>query len=110
MTSPSVRSTSRRTPWVLGCCGPMFTSISSVRTSNSVIVGSCWTIAVLMLLIFQGFIEQSGPMNDDDDFNNVITNPINDSIVSIENLANVRILPFFHHPSGERETPETTYP
>src|SRR5437899_2147967 len=40
MTSPSVRSTSRSTPWVLGCCGPMLRSISSVRTSNSTIVGS----------------------------------------------------------------------
>src|SRR5262245_38568981 len=38
--SPSVRSTSRSTPWVLGCCGPMLTSISSVRTSNSTTVGS----------------------------------------------------------------------
>src|SRR6266511_4648429 len=40
MISPSVRSTSRSTPWVLGCCGPMLTSISSVRTSNSITVGS----------------------------------------------------------------------
>src|SRR5690349_1777672 len=38
--SPSVRSTSRSTPWVLGCWGPMLTSISSVRTSNSMTVGS----------------------------------------------------------------------
>src|SRR5689334_15656039 len=38
--SPSVRSTSRSTPCVLGCCGPMLTSISSVRTSNSMIRGS----------------------------------------------------------------------
>src|SRR3990172_6037268 len=37
---PSVRKTSRSTPCVLGCCGPMFTSISSVRTSNSMIRGS----------------------------------------------------------------------
>src|SRR5262249_28090078 len=51
MTSPSVRSTSRSTPWVLGCCGPMLTSISSVRTSNSMTVGSCFlpgTVAVAM--------------------------------------------------------------
>src|SRR5579872_882780 len=40
MASPSVRSTSRNTPCVLGCCGPMLTSISSVRTSNSMTVGS----------------------------------------------------------------------
>src|SRR5690242_1207738 len=40
MTSPSVRRTRRSTPWVLGCCGPMLTSISSVRTSNSMTVGS----------------------------------------------------------------------
>src|SRR5437763_933368 len=40
ITSPSVRSTSRSTPCVLGCCGPMFTSISSVRTSNSMTVAS----------------------------------------------------------------------
>src|SRR6185312_8251711 len=40
MISPSVRRTSRSTPWVLGCCGPMLTSISSVRTSNSTTVGS----------------------------------------------------------------------
>src|SRR6478672_2824440 len=40
MTSPSVRSTSRSTPCVDGCCGPMLTSISSVRTSNSMTVGS----------------------------------------------------------------------
>src|SRR5947209_3394361 len=40
MTSPSVRRTRRSTPWVLGCCGPMLTSISSVRTSNSTTVGS----------------------------------------------------------------------
>src|SRR5713226_1083004 len=54
ITSPSVRSTSRRTPCVLGCCGPMLTSISSVRTSNSMMVGSCCTAAaLLMLLVFQ---------------------------------------------------------
>src|SRR4051812_28096153 len=40
MISPSVRSTSRSTPCVLGCCGPMLTSISSVLTSNSTIVWS----------------------------------------------------------------------
>src|SRR5262245_20581746 len=40
MISPSVRSTRRSTPCVLGCCGPMLTSISSVRTSNSMTVGS----------------------------------------------------------------------
>src|SRR5262245_7628741 len=40
MTSPSVRSTSRSTPCVLGCCGPMLTSSSSVRTSNSTATGS----------------------------------------------------------------------
>src|SRR3954471_3911402 len=39
-TSPSVRSTSRSTPCVLGCCGPMLTNISSVRTSNSTMRGS----------------------------------------------------------------------
>src|SRR5262245_48640116 len=39
-TSPSVRSRSRSTPCVLGCWGPMLTSISSVRTSNSTTVGS----------------------------------------------------------------------
>src|SRR5881409_3850312 len=43
MTSPSVRSTRRSTPWVLGCCGPMLTSISSVRTSNSM---SVWSASV----------------------------------------------------------------
>src|SRR5262245_4904914 len=49
MTSPSVRSTSRSTPCVLGCCGPMLTSISSVRTSNSMMVGSCFAaVAVAM--------------------------------------------------------------
>src|SRR5947209_8687534 len=47
ITSPSVRSTRRSTPWVLGCCGPMLTSISSVRTSNSTTVG-CWAVAVAM--------------------------------------------------------------
>ena len=35
-----MRNTSRNTPCVLGCCGPMLTSISSVRTSNSTILGS----------------------------------------------------------------------
>src|SRR5262249_40063017 len=38
--SPSGRSTSRSTPWGLGGCGPMLTSISSVRTSNSTTRGS----------------------------------------------------------------------
>ena len=37
--SPSVRSTTRNTPCVLGCCGPMLMSISSVRTSNSTVSG-----------------------------------------------------------------------
>src|SRR4051812_6468045 len=51
MTSPSVRSTSRSTPCVLGCCGPMLTSISSVRTSNSTIVWSSGSVlAVAMVL------------------------------------------------------------
>src|SRR5215472_4512490 len=31
--SPSSSSTSRSTPWVLGCCGPMLTVMVSVRTS-----------------------------------------------------------------------------
>ena len=31
--SPSSSSTSRSTPCVLGCCGPMLTVIVSVRTS-----------------------------------------------------------------------------
>src|SRR6478609_8762604 len=31
--SPSSSSTSRSTPWVLGCCGPMLTVIVSVRGS-----------------------------------------------------------------------------
>ena len=47
MISPSVRRTRRSTPWVLGCWGPMLTSISSVRTSNSTTVGS-WSVAVAM--------------------------------------------------------------
>src|SRR5262249_48624357 len=46
MISPSVRSTSRSTPCVLGCCGPMLTSISSVRTSNSMTVGSAVAVAM----------------------------------------------------------------
>jgi hypothetical protein len=33
MTSPSSSSTSRSTPWVLGCWGPMLTVIVSVRSS-----------------------------------------------------------------------------
>src|ERR671915_282087 len=32
--SPSSSSTSRSTPCVLGCCGPMFTVIVSVRSSG----------------------------------------------------------------------------
>src|SRR4051794_15531058 len=50
MISPSVRRTSRKTPWVLGCCGPMLTSISSVRTSNSTMVGSCRGGAVMVAI------------------------------------------------------------
>ena len=34
MTSPSISSTSRNTPCVLGCCGPMLTVIVSVRSSG----------------------------------------------------------------------------
>src|SRR5688572_10260294 len=34
-TSPSVRSSIRSTPWVDGCCGPMFRIISSVSMSAS---------------------------------------------------------------------------
>src|SRR5689334_7755010 len=48
ITSPSVRSTSRSTPCVLGCCGPMLTSISSVRTSNSITVGSWEAVAMIV--------------------------------------------------------------
>src|SRR6187549_952405 len=33
MTSPSSSSTSRSTPCVLGCCGPMLTVIVSLRSS-----------------------------------------------------------------------------
>src|SRR5262245_48270659 len=46
-TSPSVRNTSRSTPCVLGCCGPMLTSISSVRTSNSITRGSSKAVAMV---------------------------------------------------------------
>src|ERR1700736_2579183 len=35
--SPSSSSTSRSTPCVLGCCGPMFTVIVSVRSSGIVL-------------------------------------------------------------------------
>src|SRR5271165_510731 len=58
ITSPSVRSTSRSTPWVLGCCGPMLTSISSVRTSNSMMVGS-WAGAVAVAMGFLARAERS---------------------------------------------------
>src|SRR6187401_3643350 len=34
IVSPSSSSTSRSTPWVLGCCGPMLTVIVSVRSSG----------------------------------------------------------------------------
>src|SRR5678815_3031528 len=34
MTSPSSSSTSRSTPCVLGCCGPMLTVIVSLRSSG----------------------------------------------------------------------------
>src|SRR5262245_52461223 len=44
--SPSVRSTSRSTPCVLGCCGPILTSISSVRTSNSTTRGSSSAVTI----------------------------------------------------------------
>src|SRR5512132_2686261 len=50
-TSPSVRSTSRSTPCVLGCCGPMLTSISSVRTSNSTMRGSSVAVDMAELLV-----------------------------------------------------------
>ena len=48
--SPSVRSTNRSTPCVLGCCGPMLTSISSVRTSNSMTRGSSIVVLILLTL------------------------------------------------------------
>ena len=32
--SPSVRSSTRSTPWVAGCCGPMLRIISSVSISD----------------------------------------------------------------------------
>src|SRR5579884_667623 len=62
MTSPSVRSTSRSTPCVLGCCGPILTNISSVLTSNSMIVWSWSGFAGAMVpilstpdpVVFQG--------------------------------------------------------
>ena len=38
--SPSSSSTSRSTPCVLGCCGPMLTVIVSVRSSGIVVSGS----------------------------------------------------------------------
>src|SRR6187399_2782471 len=37
MVSPSSSSTSRNTPCVLGCCGPMLTVIVSVRNSGIVL-------------------------------------------------------------------------
>src|SRR6202140_4936330 len=39
-TSPSSFSRTRRTPWVLGCCGPMLSSIHSVEGSCSGPIGS----------------------------------------------------------------------
>ena len=48
-TSPSVRNTSRNTPCVLGCCGPMLTSISSLCRSNSTSSGSTRSIAMRYL-------------------------------------------------------------
>src|SRR5262245_40223968 len=62
ITSPSVRSTSRKTPCVLGCCGPMLTSISSVRTSNSMTVWSSgvWRRAVsVTVAIRETFLRQA---------------------------------------------------
>ncbi len=38
-------------------------------------------------------------MNDDHDLNEIITNAMNNSIISIKYFANIGILPFFYHPS-----------
>src|SRR6266852_2345859 len=110
ITSPSVRSTRRSTPCVLGCCGPMLTSISSVRTSNSMMVGSLRTAAaLLMLLVFPKLLmEQSCSVDDSYDFNNRLTNSVNNAIISKEYLANSGVKPLLHHPSRIRKTFETT--
>src|SRR5438309_3676142 len=64
MISPSIFSRTRRTPWVLGCWGPMFSSIHSLagscagsrslRTSGFTVAGSatdCVGLQSLELLV-----------------------------------------------------------
>src|SRR5580765_5587192 len=46
--SPSSSSTSRSTPCVLGCCGPMFTVITSLRSSGIVASALASREAVLL--------------------------------------------------------------
>ena len=45
-------STNRNTPCVLGCCGPMLTSISSVRTSNSTMRGR-WSCSLYVFRLLR---------------------------------------------------------
>src|SRR5713101_8178889 len=60
MISPSVRNSRRSTPCVLGCCGPMLTSISSVRTSNSTTRGSSKVRLMVIFLVRRGRIHPAG--------------------------------------------------
>src|SRR5438105_12967366 len=46
--SPSSSSTSRSTPCVLGCCGPMLTVIVSLRSSGVVVIGFPLPVPVVL--------------------------------------------------------------
>src|SRR5437868_12166200 len=100
MISPSVRNTSRSTPCVLGCCGPMLTNISSVRTSNSTIVGSCGRVAVAISLIAFDlvFTKHAGATNHCDNLYGTTVVRMDDPEIAEHDFATARQRGTFHNP------------
>src|SRR3954463_6219868 len=106
-TSPSVRRTRRRTPCVLGCCGPMLTSISSVRTSNSTIVWSLAAVDMVVPLGEEAFrVQLPGAVVEGIDQHLAAVIPVDGRVVAVQEFADVRTADFFHHPAAFREASE----
>src|SRR5947209_3331406 len=104
MISPSVRSTRRSTPCVLGCCGPMLTSNSSVRTSNSTTVGSCGGVAVAIWLLPNVLgTQRLRAVPHREDVNGVASVTVKDSVRTVEDFPDPMGREVFHAGTQLRE-------
>src|SRR5688500_17962917 len=112
MISPSARSTSRSTPWVLGCCGPMLTSISSVRTTNSTTVWSSGRgvgVAMMFVALRVGCSEQACVVEDGDHSHVLARMPVSDAVLAVSNVAAFGVFLVLDDPPGLGEIGQSVH-